>query len=56
MAHDHATYGKNEPSSPVPIPLGRAKRLATMDFLQVMENIPPDPMTQVRILRGPGEE
>jgi type VI secretion system protein ImpA len=51
-----AYYSKNEPSSPVPILLGRAKRLATMDFLQIMENISPDAMTQVQVLRGPGEE
>ena len=47
-------YMRQEPSSPVPILVERAKRLATMDFLEIIKNLAPDGMTQVELIRGPG--
>lgn len=46
-------YTRHEPSSPVPILLERARRLVTMNFIDIMRNIAPDSLTQIDVLRGP---
>jgi type VI secretion system protein ImpA len=46
-------YEKYEPSSPVPMLLARARRLAPKSFLEVMEDLAPDSVTQLRVIRGP---
>lgn len=48
-----AYYKKYEPSSPVPLLLERARRLASMSFLEVMENLAPDSLQKVYEIRGP---
>ncbi|MBB5020147.1 type VI secretion system protein ImpA [Chitinivorax tropicus] len=45
-------YAKHEPSSPVPLLLRRAYRLATMDFLEIMQELAPDGISQVRQVSG----
>jgi len=47
-----AFFRKNEPSSPIPLLLDRAKRLVSKSFLEVLEDIAPDSLTQVRQLGG----
>lgn len=49
-------YGRNEPSSPVPILLERAKRLVPMNFFEIMQNIAPDGISQLKVIRGPEDE
>ena len=50
-------FRKNEPSSPIPLLLDRAKRLVSKNFLEVLEDIAPESLTQVRQLGGiKGEE
>jgi type VI secretion system protein ImpA len=49
-------YAKSEPSSPVPVLLQRARRLATMNFMDIIRNLAPDGMSQVETIRGPLEE
>jgi type VI secretion system protein ImpA len=52
-----AFFRKNEPSSPIPLLLDRAKRLVSKSFLEVLEDIAPDSVSQVRQLGGiKGEE
>jgi type VI secretion system protein ImpA len=51
-----AFFRKNEPSSPVPLLLDRAKRLVSKSFLEVLEDIAPDSLTQVRQLGGIRDE
>lgn len=51
-----AYYARVEPSSPVPMLLERAKRLATMNFLEVMQNLAPDSLAQLTAIRGPQPE
>lgn len=46
-------YAENEPSSPVPILLQRAKKLVTADFLQIVQNLLPDGMSQLELIKGP---
>jgi type VI secretion system protein ImpA len=46
-------YHHNEPSSPVPILLERAKRLVPMDFFQLMQDLAPEGMAQLSVIRGP---
>jgi len=46
-------YARHEPSSPIPILLERAKRLAPMNFLQIMQDLAPDGIAQLAVLRGP---
>jgi type VI secretion system protein ImpA len=52
-----AFFRKNEPSSPVPLLLDRAKRLVSKSFLELLEDIAPDSLSQVKQLGGiKGEE
>ena len=45
-----AYYARHEPSSPVPLLLDRAKRLISKSFLEVLEDIAPESLVQVRQL------
>lgn len=45
-------YGRTEPSSPVPYVLRRARRLAEMDFMQIMNDMSPDALTEIRRITG----
>jgi len=49
-------YEKFEPSSPVPMLLQRAKRLAPKSFFEIMEDLAPDSVGQLSVIRGPQEE
>ncbi len=49
-------YERIEPSSPVPLILKRAARLAEMDFMQIMQDLSPDAISQIRIITGEKEE
>ena len=43
---------RNEPSSPLPMLLKRAKRLSTMSFLEILQDISPDGVTQAVVIGG----
>ncbi len=45
-------YAKHEPGSPVPLLLQRARRLVDADFLQIVEDLAPDVLNQVRTATG----
>ena len=45
-------YQKAEPSSPVPILLHRARRLATMSFVDIIKDLSPDAMNQINVVGG----
>jgi type VI secretion system protein ImpA len=45
-------FRNNEPSSPVPLFLDRAKRLVSKSFLEVLEDIAPDTLTEVKKISG----
>ncbi len=47
-----AYFRAHEPSSPVPLLMSRAKRLVDMDFLDILEDVAPDAVDQVRKLGG----
>jgi type VI secretion system protein ImpA len=49
-------YDRVEPSSPVPLILKRAARLVEMDFMQILEDLSPDAIAQVRTITGEKEE
>lgn len=51
-----AYYARNEPSSPVPILLYRAKRLVSMDFMDILRDMAPDALGPVQALRGQADE
>jgi len=46
-------YARNEPSSPIPILLERAKRLVPMNFFDIMKDLAPDGIAQLTVIRGP---
>lgn len=48
-----AYYACHEPSSPLPMLLNRAKKLAHADFETIVRNLIPDGMSQFENLRGP---
>ncbi|MEY4922121.1 MAG: type secretion system protein TssA [Pseudomonadota bacterium] len=45
-------YQQFEPSSPVPLLLGRAKNLVSKNFMEIMDDLAPDGVSQVMVLRG----
>ena len=47
---------RNEPSSPLPMLLKRAKRLSTMSFLDILRDISPDGLTQAVVIGGTESE
>jgi type VI secretion system protein ImpA len=49
-------YDRTEPSSPVPLMLKRAARLAGMDFMQIIQDLSPDAIGQIRTITGGTEE
>jgi type VI secretion system protein ImpA len=49
-------YARFEPSSPVPLMIKRAARLAEMDFMQIMQDLSPDAISQIRTITGEKEE
>ncbi|MEE4376957.1 MAG: type VI secretion system protein TssA [Candidatus Competibacteraceae bacterium] len=48
-------YAKHEPSSPIPLLLQRAKRLASKTFLDILRDLAPDGLPQAEMIRGPEE-
>lgn len=48
-------YYKNEPGSPIPFLLQRAKNLVDKDFMSLMEDIAPDSLHQVGVVLGNNE-
>jgi type VI secretion system protein ImpA len=49
-------FRHNEPSSPIPLFIERAKRLVAKDFLEVLADIAPDALSQARLAGGVREE
>ncbi len=49
-------YNRYEPSSPLPLLLRRAKRLATKSFLEIVQDLTPDAMPQIQKLSGVSED
>jgi type VI secretion system protein ImpA len=45
-------FRRNEPSSPIPLFVDRAKRLVSKDFLEVLEDIAPDALAMARSAGG----
>jgi type VI secretion system protein ImpA len=49
-------YDRTEPSSPVPLMLKRAARLAGMDFMQIIHDLSPEAISQIRTITGEAEK
>jgi type VI secretion system protein ImpA len=49
-------YAQAEPSSPVPLVLKRAARLAQMDFMQIVKDMSPEAIAQVQKITGEAED
>lgn len=45
-------FAEHEPSSPIPLLLGRAKRLVPMGFLEILQELGPDFLSQAQRLQG----
>ena len=45
-------FRRNEPSSPIPLFIDRAKRLVSKDFLEVLADVAPDAVAQARAAGG----
>lgn len=46
-------YHQHEPSSPVPLLLERAKRLVPKNFFEIIEDLAPEGMSQLLVIKGP---
>lgn len=49
-------YVRNEPSSPVPLLLRRAQRLVSRSFMDIIRDLSPDGLEQIRAISGEREE
>jgi type VI secretion system protein ImpA len=49
-------FKRNEPSSPIPLFIERAKRLVSKDFLEVLADVVPDALPQARSAGGLRDE
>lgn len=49
-------FQKNEPSSPVPLLLRRAKGLVAKDFMDILRDLTPDGVAQAELIGGLGKE
>lgn len=45
-------FNRNEPSSPIPLLLQRAKRLVAQDFMSILKDIAPDALSQLETVSG----
>ncbi len=45
-------YKRNEPSSPIPILLNRAKGLVSKDFMDIVKDLAPDGISQIEVFKG----
>jgi type VI secretion system protein ImpA len=45
-------YSRNEPSSPVPLLLLRARRLATGSFVDIVRDLAPDALAEIEKVCG----
>lgn len=45
-------FRTNEPTSPAPLLIDRARRLATMDFIDILRDLAPDGMGQAQLIAG----
>jgi type VI secretion system protein ImpA len=48
-------YARHEPSSPIPLLLRRAQRLVGMNFADLMQNLAPGGLSELRVIAGPDE-
>ena len=48
-------YTSQEPSSPIPLLLRRAQRLASMSFVEILEDMAPDGVAQAQVICGNSE-
>ena len=46
-------YHETEPSSPLPMLLERARRLVPKNCFEIMEDLAPDGMSQLMVIKGP---
>jgi type VI secretion system protein ImpA len=49
-------YERCEPSSPLPLLIERARRLADKNFLDVLRDLAPDGLNQAKSIAGPRDE
>lgn len=49
-------YSVHEPSSPVPLLLRRAQRLVEKSFMEILEDMVPDGVSQAKIVSGSGDD
>jgi type VI secretion system protein ImpA len=47
-----AYYQAHEPSSPLPLLLRRCRRLATLDFVEIMKDLAPDALSRLELISG----
>ncbi|HKO93889.1 MAG TPA: type VI secretion system protein TssA [Polyangiaceae bacterium] len=47
-----AYYQTHEPSSPLPLLLQRCRRLATLDFFEIMKDLAPDALSRLELISG----
>lgn len=48
-----AYFRAYEPSSPLPMLIDRAKRLASMEFMDILRDLAPDGLSQAQVIAGP---
>ena len=49
-------FRSNEPSSPLPMLIDRCRRLATMEFMDILRDLAPDGLNQAQMIAGPQQD
>ena len=49
-------YARNEPSSPLPLLIARARRLAELGFMDILRDMAPDGLSQAERIAGTSNE
>lgn len=49
-------YASHEPSSPIPLLMRRAQRLVSKSFVEIMEDLAPDGVAQLRVVSGESDD
>jgi type VI secretion system protein ImpA len=49
-------YVKNEPSSPVPLLIARARKLVSLSFLEAIRELAPGGLKELQMVAGGGED
>ena len=49
-------FERNEPTNPAPLLIKRARRLVSMNFVDIIKDMAPESLKQIESIAGPGRD